>query len=175
MIAELILLVFLGIAAIWDRIRFSVPNRLVMIGCGVGIAIRLTLEEESAIFLMISGAVLPFILCLPLFAMSMIGAGDVKLFMMTGIYLGPRAVLFIMLVSCLLGAAEAVIRILHYSMLRERFSYLFRYFRTVLAARTVQPYIPQEETDRHAIWLMHFAVHIFLAALICCLVRGKFF
>jgi len=172
MIAEAVLLLLLGAAAVMDRRRFRVSNRLIAAGCAAGILLRLLSEGRHAIPSFMAGAALPFLICLPLFALSMIGAGDIKLFMMTGIYLGPKGAVQVMAMACVFGAAEAVYRILRYGIGRERFACFFRYLKTALTGREVQPYMLPQEMKQHAQWLMHFAVHIFLAAAVCCLLRG---
>lgn len=101
------------------------------------------------------------LICLfPIFALQVIGAGDVKLFLLLGLLLGIRPALFCIFVSFLIGAFYSLIQMLYYKNLIQRFAYFFQYLKDALNTNQIQPYHKQQP-DKKAV--IHFTIPIFLS------------
>jgi prepilin peptidase CpaA len=104
----IVILMALLAAATWTDIRSNrIPNALVVAGAIVGVACGLAPGgiglEDTAL-----GVVAGFFLLLPLYAIGIMGAGDVKLMAMTGIFLGVNATLLAGLATFAAGGILAV-------------------------------------------------------------------
>ncbi len=90
-------------AAIWsDATEGRLPNRLTVTALLAGLAIRLMLGPE-AVLLGTAGILLGVLLTLPLLALGAIGGGDVKLVAAAGAFLGPRELVWALLLGAALG------------------------------------------------------------------------
>ena len=76
----------------------------------------------------------------PFYLMGGIGAGDIKLFMMTGCYIRGEALLHYMLVTMLIAAGFSALKMLVYTESRERLFYLARYIKKVVLTGAIDEY-----------------------------------
>ena len=90
-------------AIIFDTQQRKIPNSVVAIGLVTGaiLAVMVTSPGIRESIPYVVGFLLGLVCFLPLYAMRMMGAGDVKLFAIFGLLLGWKALLPIWLVSCL--------------------------------------------------------------------------
>ena len=101
---------FLLVAALIDLEHFYIPNRLIAWGLVSGTLLRLLLGTGSMTFM-----VLGFITgCLPMLAVYLVsrggmGAGDVKLSALMGVFLGWKLALAALFLAFLLGAVTGVL------------------------------------------------------------------
>jgi prepilin peptidase CpaA len=91
-------------AGIWDLVQRRIPNALVVSGLVLGVGIRFIVSDHSLITGLL-GAGLALALTFPLFALRAMGGGDVKLFAVTGMFLGPTGFFAALLLSALAGGA----------------------------------------------------------------------
>ena len=104
----------LMLAAAWTDVRSRrIPNILTLSGFGVAIGLRLLAGPGAGID-GVTGALLAFVLCLPLFVLGVLGGGDMKLLMALGAFTGPRDLLVAMLIIAsiggIIGAVDAARR-----------------------------------------------------------------
>lgn len=92
-------------ALFWDLTQRRIPNALVVSGLVLGAAIRFMVGAPSLLAGLL-GAVIALALTFPLFALRAMGAGDVKLFAVSGMFLGVTGFFAALLVS---GVAGGVI------------------------------------------------------------------
>ena len=109
--SQYLLIGLLAIAAIFDVMVRRVPNTLV--GIGMLSALTLTIMPNSNISnLNISASLLGGLLGLVIFyypyAKGYLGAGDTKLFVLVGMFLGPSLAAWAFLFSCLAGGMIAL-------------------------------------------------------------------
>jgi len=90
------------LAMAWDVKARRIPNELIVVGLVLGLALR-GISGLPAVGVGMAGAGLALALTFPLFALRAMGGGDVKLFAVAGMFLGPRAFLAALLASALLG------------------------------------------------------------------------
>lgn len=113
---QLLSLAFLGAlllaAVVSDVRRRRIPNALVLYGMALGLAFQalapagqgLLQEGSQGVAAALLGGVAGLALFLPFYALRMLGAGDVKLLAMVGVWLGATAVLQVALWTVLAGA-----------------------------------------------------------------------
>jgi len=91
-------------ALVWDLVRRRIPNALVIAGLVLGAGVRFLVSDASLIQ-GLTGAGLALALTFPLFALRAMGGGDVKLFTVAGMFLGPMGFFLALLVSAVAGGA----------------------------------------------------------------------
>lgn len=104
-----ILFIFLGIAAIFDLFRRRVPNYWTGIGAGLGMAAPWFTNYGVSLTSAYLGGVLAFGIFLIPFLFGWMGAGDLKLFGASGLFLGVERILAAALFISLAGGLLAVI------------------------------------------------------------------
>lgn len=77
----------------------------------------------------LTGAFLPLLLLGGLFLLRMFGAGDIKLFMALGSYLGPREIMKCMAIAFILGAFYSLFYLIVTGTICRRIQKLFFYIR----------------------------------------------
>lgn len=118
------------LSATWSDVRQRrISNCLVLAGSCVGIACNSILPEGNGFAsplpggLGLGGAAGGFMaglgLMLPLYMLRATGAGDVKLMAMVGAFLGPHAVVRVVLATFLVGGAMALAVVLRNGSLRQ--------------------------------------------------------
>lgn len=113
------LLGFLLTTACWTDLRYRrIPNKLVLIGATVGIALHILAPKGAGLFNLDAGspsvinALYGFAtglgLLMPLYLLRTLGAGDVKLMAMVGAFLGPSSIIGAVLITFLAGGILAI-------------------------------------------------------------------
>ncbi|MDH4565906.1 hypothetical protein E8E95_04375 [Pseudomonas sp. BN414] len=109
-----VLLGLLGIAVIVDLARHRIPNLLVLLGIGLGIAGQIYSQGLLGLGLGVLGVLIGLAAFLPLYALGGMAAGDVKLMAMAGAFLAPLdatwAAAFSLMAGALCGLALVLMR-----------------------------------------------------------------
>jgi prepilin peptidase CpaA len=95
-------------ALVWDVRSRRIPNQLVLAGLALGLTIRV-FGGWASLGAGLAGAALALALTFPLFALRAMGGGDVKLFAVAGMFLGPAGFLLALLASALVGGVLGVV------------------------------------------------------------------
>ncbi len=95
------------LAAFKDIRERRVPNSFLVIA-GVGALLLPLLAHSISVRALLAGAGVGFLVFLPFYAMSAMGAGDIKLMAIVGAYLGPQGVLISALFTALAGGILAL-------------------------------------------------------------------
>ncbi len=98
-------LVFCGLmlaALSWDVATRRIPNVLVFMTLGAGLALRAG-AGWPALAAGLLGAGLALLITVPLFALRAVGGGDVKLLGAVGAFMGPMGFLFALVATALVG------------------------------------------------------------------------
>jgi prepilin peptidase CpaA len=104
--AALTLLV--GAAAWTDYRSRRIPNTLTVAGLGVALLLRAVLGPEAILDGLV-GALLAFVLTLPLIVLGVMGGGDAKLLIAIGAFMGPRHFLTAATLIAIIGGMMAVV------------------------------------------------------------------
>ena len=164
---EVVLALFVLAAMFCDLRRGRIPNRLIIAGICCGFVCQCVNHGSSGLRDAIPGMLLPVLLFGWLFYFRMIGAGDIKLLGMAGVFLGPRNVCALIVTSLLTGGVLAVIILIRNRNVYSRFFYLQSYIREYLRTGKWQPYITDECRDGR----IYFTVPVFLGLLLCYALR----
>ncbi len=81
-----LILIFLFVSACTDVISNRIRNNVIFTGLIIGVVFFFSKEA-------VIGSVVPFLILFPLYRAGLCGAGDVKLMMLTGFYLGLNVLL----------------------------------------------------------------------------------
>lgn len=95
-------------AACWDLRHRRIPNRLLLAGVVVGIAVRLSLGGIGGLLDSLAGMGVGLAILMPGYLAGKTGAGDVKLLATVGTFLGPYPVLLAGLASIAVGGLIAL-------------------------------------------------------------------
>ena len=103
---------FTIVAAIMD-IRFQkISNRLIVIGLGVGLIRRILLEGGAGLFAGLIQIILPVIFLYLLFLIGALGAGDIKLFSLIGVFVNFKELATCVKVAFVIGAIWSLMKLL---------------------------------------------------------------
>ncbi|HOM01727.1 MAG TPA: prepilin peptidase [Acetivibrio sp.] len=149
----------LVLAALISDIRhYKIKNRLTFSFMLIGLATNLILEGISGLIKSLLGIAVPFLLLFVLYALRMLGAGDIKLFSAIGAVLGFKAALWIMAYSFLAGGVIALIIVIVNRNGKERLFNIFNYLKNVFLTFNIQPYTNFEDKGSKAVFRMAYAI-----------------
>ena len=157
MLLKMTLLLFTAAAAVKDRQCARIPNALIFVAACNGVFLQ--------VYSNVLGVAIPLILFGWLFALAMLGAGDLKLLMAVGVYTGPYGIVKVLLLALISGAVLALAKMLKYGLFKERMIYFFNYVQQMAFGRR-EPYMDMAYPQKSEKWTIHFAVPVFLAVLI---------
>lgn len=160
---RLLVLVLAEGAALSDLKEEKIPNRWVLTGLFLSLSGQILFCRESRWHPEFLSALIPFLLLIPFYLFRMIGAGDIKLLMVTGIFMKPGQMLLLLLFTFLPAAVYAVLRLclspsgsdrFH---LFDRFHSMKRYVYTFSGSGGLEPYWKDSRPEEQ----VHLAVFIF--------------
>ena len=99
-----VLLAWVAAAALWDIRTRRIPNRLIVVGLGLGFLLAGMNGTWAAAF---AGAGVAFGLGIIPFALRALGGGDVKAAIVVGLFVGPHGVLKVILLTALFSGIYA--------------------------------------------------------------------
>ncbi len=163
----LFLLLILSLAAFSDYKKGRIPNYLIFIGAIAGIFRLIILKDIFALAGHIPGILLPIVLFYPVYKIGGMGAGDLKVFSMIGIYFSFLPLCFCIFVSMFLGAFLSLIKMNYHQNFFERMEYLFSYLKKIGTTGKIEPYHEAEAfTEGREKIKIRLAVPILLAVLV---------
>lgn len=136
----IVLVLLLALALAGDLRRYRIYNLLIVVGLAAGLTLNGLQNGLSGISESLLSAVIPVAALIILFALRMIGAGDIKLFCVIGSIMGINFILYAMLFSFLAGGFIALTIMLGRRNFKERFTYIATYLRSVYLSHTFVPY-----------------------------------
>lgn len=156
---------------ITDISKTRIPNLLILTGLISGVFYRVICQGERNYLLLLLGVVIPVILFFPLFLFRAIGAGDIKLFAVTGTFFTLRENLKCIVLAILLGGIIALVKVLFCKNLRQRMKYMFTYFGNVFKYAVAGsfygfPYVDKEDDASVKKAGIKFSLPILLSAII---------
>ncbi|MBS7008947.1 prepilin peptidase [Anaerostipes sp.] len=157
----MVLLFYLLAAAVWDLVQFRVPNYFIL--CGLVLGYLLWPFHDLSIPEVLLGSMCPVIFLYPLFAVGAFGAGDIKLFIVTGLFLG-RLNLYLVTVSFFTGGILALFKMISDRSLIPRLVYFYSYMIQCISQKKINTYLsysPEKGKNR-----IHFTAAIFLGYLL---------
>ncbi|GLZ89055.1 pilus assembly-related outer membrane protein [Metapseudomonas resinovorans] len=107
-----VLLGLLGIAVIVDLACHRIPNLLVLLGLGLGIAGQIYYQGALGLGFGVLGMLIGLAAFLPLYALRGMAAGDVKLMAMAGAFLAPMEATWAAAFSLMAGGLCGLVLVL---------------------------------------------------------------
>jgi prepilin peptidase CpaA len=107
LIVQVLLLMLVIPAAMFDVKQRRVPNVIVLAGLLLGIGLNLFLYETDGLWMSLKGCGLAFLVYFPLYLVRGMGAGDVKLMAAIGAIVGTANWLGILVLTSLVAGAAA--------------------------------------------------------------------
>lgn len=107
------LLLILLIAVVTDIRHTKIRNRLILCGWTVGLVFRILGDGYAGILYAILNSMIPVVLLILLFQMHALGAGDIKLFSVTGSFLTTEQLMHVMAVSFVIAAVLGMGKVLY--------------------------------------------------------------
>ena len=162
-----ILLLLLLAAVLMDFKHDRISNGWLLFGSMIGLYLYGLENGWLKIYMVLPAVLLSFCLLYPIYKIGALGAGDVKLFLMTGCYLTTRQVLEVLVFAFAIGAVFSLGKMYKEDNFVERMEYLFSYFIDLL--RTGQWKLYEKELRlnrnkyRHRI---HFSLPVCLGVLL---------
>lgn len=157
-------MILLGLAVYYDIRYFRIPNVLIAVGMMTGITYQF-FDRTAAFSDILLGMLIPIVVLFLLFYLHMLGAGDIKLLSMTGIFLGTSIFAVIWQSFCI-AAVISFFQLIIQKKFRKRISYFIGYCFHAIKTGTVSAYYnPEQDEYKNA---MHFSVAIFAAVLLQC-------
>lgn len=126
------MLLLLFLAALADLKTDRIPNGFIILGTAIGILGGL--RYHTGLLQPVFSMFLAFLLMYPLFKIGALGAGDVKVLMMTGSFMERRELLAVIISAFIIGAVFSLVKLLVERNGRERIVYFLSYISEV--ART---------------------------------------
>ncbi len=109
-------LIFVLLALYYDMRYGRIPNRLILIGDFIGVIVQGIYVGWSGVLASLFNCLIIMIVLFILFATKAMGAGDIKLYSLIGIYVGLREGLMIFLTSILTaGLGIIVSTLIHFN------------------------------------------------------------
>lgn len=106
---EVLLVGLLLVASLCDLRQRRVPNLLILVGSLTAVGLALSPWAVLSPLMALFGGLVGLLLFLPPYALGLMGAGDVKLLGMCGLFLGPVLVLQGALYAMLAGGLLAIV------------------------------------------------------------------
>jgi len=138
------------IGGVHDLLSKRIPNWLTLPSIVIGIALQIYNSGLAGGIDSILAVVLAFILYFPIHAVGKMGAGDVKLLMAGGAFLGWKGTLFVAAVAILIGAAYALLEITFRKRLWRVISSTYSFLRSVLVPGLVVEKLKIDEDRKFA-------------------------
>lgn len=166
------LLSLLILAVCYDWKDYCIPNWLIFAGYGIGFFYQSVMSGTAGMIAWLKGAMVPIIMLFIFFYCKMIGAGDIKLFSVTGGVSGIYSIIDVMTVSLFFGALLSVMFIFRYQNLKGRLQYLLAYFSNMIRQKKILPYVQQmrgewNREERIRKGHIHYSTAILCAAVYC--------
>ena len=109
----LILLGFLFCAVYTDMTQTRISNRLIVLGLLSGFLFRLYTEGRMGVLFYVVNIFIPVIFLYLLFQMRVLGAGDIKLFSMLGVFISTEQLLRLIVLAFCIGAMMGICKIVY--------------------------------------------------------------
>ncbi len=151
-----------ALAILWDFYTRRIPNLLTVTGLLVGLAWQWSANGPPGTGIFLLGSLLPVLLLAPLHYFRMIGAGDLKYFMVTGGFLGLSQNLKCICVSFLIAAVISLMAVIKYRILVKRLHLLIQYIRDYISTGIWKPYIAESSNPAY----LHMSLPIFLGSML---------
>ena len=116
----------------------------------------------------VCSAVIPFVLLYPIYKIGALGAGDIKLFMVSGSFLKTEQLVHVIIVSFIIAALFSLMKMLSEKNCKERMRYLLSYLLETCKTREWKLYEEDSKQNTYAYKSskIHFALPICISVML---------
>lgn len=143
--------IILGIAMWYDLISYRVPNWLIVVGLVSGLTWQISLHGAKGLVIWFADVGLIWLVMVPFSVLRMFGAGDVKLFMVIGGFLGTSFTIQYAVVALFVGAIFSIGKMLWHRNLLNRLRYLASYLFIIFVGRRWMKYELDASSEEGAV------------------------
>ncbi|MBQ9990875.1 MAG: prepilin peptidase [Lachnospiraceae bacterium] len=163
-----LLAALLFFAAVWDLWKKKIPNLIICTGYVLGLARLMPVQNMETVSTHFMGMILPILICIPLYLIGALGAGDIKLLSMAGFFLPVQETLHCLFLSFVLAGIISLIFLIQKKLLISRLGYAGRYILDCLKSGRLKAYYPPGDEGRvmRQNSSISFALPIFISTLI---------
>lgn len=147
----------------FDLLTYKIPNWLITIGLASGFVSNVYTCSFIEIKSCVIGIFIPLFLLWILFALNMLGAGDIKLFCVIGCFIGTEVV-YVIALSFVFGAIIATVKMFINKNFLSRIYIFFLYLKSSIQTKNFQEYHNQKQDNFKN--CMHFSVAIFIGLIV---------
>lgn len=155
------LLPFQVAAVFCDLYQRKIPNTLITAGMITGAAYQWSAKGPPGLLAFAGGVLLPLLLLGILHYFRMLGAGDIKLLMMSGGFFGTAGSLKCICLSFLAAGALSLAVLVKHRILRRRLNYFVQYIINFRQGGKWTPYIQEREDPAY----LHFSIPVLIGSL----------
>ncbi len=161
-ISYICILILCAGAALSDILTWKIPNFWLLIFAAGGLVFRILNIESLDIYDGITGMLIPLVLLGWLFYFRMMGAADIKLLCVSGLWIGKDGIWYFILATFITAAVMAAVKMLVNRNAKERFSYLGRYVFNSIRYRQRTEYSSAPESKSG----IHMALPVLISAIL---------
>lgn len=156
----LVLLLVVISAVIMDFSTGKVSNYLIVVGLIAGFILQILFGGKAQIIYSLAGAIVPILVLIIVFIIGGIGAGDIKLFSVIGVFIGAKGVFTCIVVSFIIGAVISLGKIIFSRNLYLYFNNLVNYVSLTYQSQKIQLYKRDKNNT------IHFTLPILISVLL---------
>lgn len=160
----IILLLLISLSLISDIKTYKIKNKIVLTFMILGMGANVVTDGIKGIKVSLLGLITPILILFILYALRMLGAGDIKLFSAIGSIMGVKFAIYSMAFSFLSGGIIAIIILVLRKNGVERLRYLWLYMKNTFLSMSIQPYTEFE--DKRDTGKFRFAYAIFVGTVL---------
>ncbi len=153
-----LVIILITLSVVSDIKTYKIKNKVVFPFMIIGILLNTFFAGYEGAINALLGTIIPIFLLIILYALRMLGAGDIKLFSAIGAIIGYQNVLMNMAYSFLSGGVIALGIIYIHNNGMQRIHYLIQYFKTCFLTTSIQPYTDFQDKKDGTKFRFSFAI-----------------
>ncbi len=146
------------ISLVCDIKAYKIFNAVVFPFIIIGLITNFVFYGFEGILFSLKGLFLPIGFLFILFALRMLGAGDIKLLGAVGAIMGPEFAFYASCYSFVCGGVISIIIMMHRKNGKQRIKYLFCYLKECFLTFTIRPYIDLGMKNDGSVFRFSYAI-----------------
>ena len=153
------------VAVCMDLRFYKIPNLCILVGIVSGLIMTCMSYSVVGMLEACIAMIIIFLTFYPFYLIGGLGAGDIKLLMMTACFIQEKRLITYLLVTFALAAVLSVIKMLLFHESRQRLIYLAQYLKKAALTGSIDNYIVDKKNKKCVIRL---SIPAFMSLLIMC-------
>ena len=162
------MILFLIAAVLTDFKRDRIYNGWILFGILGGLFFHMQEDGWYSVCSAVIPIMSPFVLLYPIYKIGALGAGDIKLFMVSGSFFKTEQLIHIIAVSFIIAAFFSLMKMISEKNCKKRMKYLLSYLLETCRTREWKPYEEDSQRNTHAYKSnkIHFALPICISVML---------